>query len=270
MAGSGGNRIVSWINHGGDGVDLVYQSNGSLRLGVDQWPDYTPAFSSPNKVTTLNNPTLQSTNWIFFAVTYRSNGQVEYYFGKPDALATLDVTRSYPGPGTTGSNIGKLALGNFNSATRNPSTYDRMFRGFMDDIHIFGSALSLAEIINVQLENIAVTPRNTSSVARYASETVLPEQAEELTKLFQNYPNPFESETTIDLYVPHAVKVARVVVNDLSGRSLKNIEVTGRGKTSVTIGSRDMNNGMYFYSLLIDGKSKTQNAWPSRDKNLNF
>ena len=89
VAGSGGNRIVSWINHGGDGVDLVYQSNGSLRLGVDQWPDYTPAFSSPNKVTTLNNPTLQSTNWIFFAVTYRSNGQVEYYFGKPDALATL-------------------------------------------------------------------------------------------------------------------------------------------------------------------------------------
>ena len=97
----------------------------------------------------------------------------------------------------------------------------------MDDIHIFGSALSLAEIINVQLENIAVTPRNTSSVARYESETVLPEEAEELTKLFQNYPNPFEYETTIDLYVPHAAKVARVVVNDLSGRSLKNIEVTG-------------------------------------------
>src|SRR5688572_16946226 len=35
VTGSGGNRIVSWINNGGDGVDLVYQSNGSLRLGVD-------------------------------------------------------------------------------------------------------------------------------------------------------------------------------------------------------------------------------------------
>lgn len=256
VAGSGGNRIVSWINNGGDGVDLVYQSNGSLRLGVDQWPDGSPAFSSPNKVTTLNNPTLQSTNWIFFAVTYRSNGTVEYYFGRPDALATLDVTRSYVGPGTTGSNIGRLALGNFNSATRNPSTYDRMFRGFMDDIHIFGSALSLAEIINVQLENIAVTPRNTSSVGRYESETVLPEQAGELTKLFQNYPNPFESETTIDLYVPHSAKVALIIVNDLSGRSLQNIEVTERGKTSVTIGSGGMNNGMYFYSLFVDGKTQ--------------
>ena len=77
-----------------------------------------------------------------------------------------------------------------------------------------------------------------------------------MTELFQNYPNPFASETTIDLYVRHEVKVARVIVNDLTGRSLKNIEVTGRGKTSVTIESGDMNNGMYFYSLLIDGKTQ--------------
>ena len=50
-AGSGGNRIISWINNGGDGVDLVVQNNGSLRLGVDGWPDGSPAFSSANKVT---------------------------------------------------------------------------------------------------------------------------------------------------------------------------------------------------------------------------
>jgi chitodextrinase len=252
VAGSGGNRIVSWINNGGDGVDLVYQSNGSLRLGVDQWPDGSPAFSSANKVTTLNNPTLQSTNWIFFAVTYRSNGTVEYYFGRPDALATLDVTRSYAGPGITGSNVGRLAVGNFNSATRNPSTYDRMFRGFIDDIQIFGSALTLDEIVNVQLEIFNASARqNISSVA--VSETVL---LEESTKLSQNYPNPFDAETTIDLYIPHATKVARVVVNDLSGRSLKDIEVMERGHTSVTIGTGGMNNGMYFYSLLVDGKTE--------------
>ena len=121
----------------------------------------------------------------------------------------------------------------------------------MDDIQVFGSALTLAEIINVQQENVA---RSTSSFARYESQSALPEEGEELTELFQNYPNPFASETTIDLYVPHEAKVARVIVNDLTGRSLKNIEVTGRGKTSVTIGSREMSNGMYFYSLLIDGK----------------
>ena len=52
VTGSGGNRIISWINNGGEGVDLVYQNDGRLRLGVDGWPDISPAFSSPNKVTT--------------------------------------------------------------------------------------------------------------------------------------------------------------------------------------------------------------------------
>jgi hypothetical protein len=55
--------------------------------------------------------------------------------------------------------------------------------------------------------------------------------------------------------IPHAAKVACVIVHDLSGWSLKNIEVMGRGKTSVTIGSGDMNHGMYFYSLSGRGRS---------------
>ena len=49
-------------------MDLVYQSNGSLRLGVDGWPDFSPAFSSANKVSA--NAAAPATNWVFFAVTY--------------------------------------------------------------------------------------------------------------------------------------------------------------------------------------------------------
>ncbi|MGC3944777.1 MAG: fibronectin type III domain-containing protein [Chryseolinea sp.] len=147
-AGSGGNRIVSWINNGGDGVDLVYQSDGSLRLGVDGWPDFSPAFSTPGKVTTnANGP---QSNWVFFAVTYQSNGQVQYYFGTNAAKATLDATKSYPGPGVTGSNISKFVIGAFNSATRNAGTYDRMFRGLIDDVKVFNSVLPLSDIIKVQ------------------------------------------------------------------------------------------------------------------------
>ncbi|MEO8474422.1 MAG: LamG-like jellyroll fold domain-containing protein, partial [Chryseolinea sp.] len=151
VVGSGGNRVVSWINSGGDGVDLVYQSNGSLRLGVDGWPDNSPAFSNPNKVT--SNSSAPRSNWVFFAVTYQSNGQVQFYFGTNLAKATLDATKTYAGPGVTGSNIGKFAIGAFNSATRNASTYDRMFRGLIDDIRVFGGVLSLADVIGVQGKN---------------------------------------------------------------------------------------------------------------------
>src|SRR5687768_10775629 len=122
VTGSGGNRIVSWINNGGDGVDLVYQSNGSLSLGVDGWPDSSPAQSSASKIAA--NASAPASNWTFFAVTYLSNGQVQFYFGSNAADATLDVTRSYPGPGVTGSNINRLAIGAFNIGTRAPSSYD--------------------------------------------------------------------------------------------------------------------------------------------------
>ena len=155
-AGSGGNRIISWINNGGEGVDLVYQSNGSLRLGVDGWPDFSPAFSSANKVSA--NAAAPASNWVFFAVTYHSNGQVQFYFGNNTTDATLDVTRSYPGRGLTGSNIGKLAIGAFNDATRNAATYDRMFRGLIDDIRIHNSVLTIQNIVAVQREIIDTTP----------------------------------------------------------------------------------------------------------------
>jgi trimeric autotransporter adhesin len=150
--GSGGNRIVSWINNGGDGVDLVYKSNGSLQLGVNGWPDNSPAISSPGKVPT--DGLASSGNWVFFAVTYNSTiGQVQFYFGK-EGNAALDVTKTYH-RGAVGSNIGKLAIGHFNDATR-PRALDRMFRGLIDNIQIYGKALSVTDIVAIQ--NISGAP----------------------------------------------------------------------------------------------------------------
>ena len=87
---------------------------------------------------------------MFFAVTYQSNGQVQFYFGNNTTDATLDVTKSYLGPGVTGANIGKLAIGAFNDATRNPNTYNRMFRGLIDKVSIYGTTMSLSQIIAIQ------------------------------------------------------------------------------------------------------------------------
>ncbi|MEJ1241661.1 carbohydrate-binding protein [Chryseolinea sp. T2] len=167
VVGSGGNRIVSWINNGGEGVDLVYQSNGSLRLGVDGWPDNSPAFSSSGKIpTSASGPT---SNWRFFAVTYQSNGQVQFYFGTTTADATLDVIKTYPGPGVTGSAIGKLAIGAFNDATRGASTYNRMFRGLIDEVQIYNSVLDYEKILAIQ--HAVGSPTPTKPVITLVSKT---------------------------------------------------------------------------------------------------
>lgn len=244
--GSGGNRIMSWINHGGDGVDLVYQSDGSLRLGVDGWPDSSPAFSSSGKITTVDVGIQLPRNWTFFAVTYQSNGQVQFYFGTPTAGATLDVTRTYSGPGVVGSNIGRLAIGNFNSATRSPATYDRMIRAFVDDMQIYGSVLSIQDILAVQGNTAPMPPPSQPMVAE--------EETEIKNELYQNYPNPYSDETEIGVSLLHSVSVARVTVIDVNGRALKNIEVVERGKTNVKVNGNDMNAGLYFYRLVVDGK----------------
>jgi chitodextrinase len=253
--GSGGNRIISWINNGGDGVDLVYQSNGSLRLGVDGWPDNSPAFSSTGKVRTTSDGDEYTTNWTFFAVTYQSNGQVQFYFGNYFDAATLDVTRTYPGRGNVGSNIGRLALGNFNSATRHPYTYDRMFRGFMADIQIYGSVLSLPDILRVQGRPVSESfaTRSSMATARFASE-IVEEESEIKDELYQNYPNPYSDETIIGISLRRSTQVANIMLMDLNGRELKNIEVVERGKTSITINGGDLHAGMYFYRLMTDGQ----------------
>ena len=255
VTGSGGNRIISWINNGGAGVDLVYQNNGSLRLGVDAWPDNSPAFSSANKVTT--DATRPASNWVFFAVTYQSNGQVQFYFGNNTTDATLDVTRTYSAPGVTGSTIGKLAIGAFNDATRHPSTYDRMFRGLIDNIQIYNFVLTAQQIATIQRIDPEIFSNTRLAMSMRTKKTQAeskPMVEESEMRFDQNYPNPFATSTQIDMYIPSSVIAAEVVVIDVNGRIFNKIEVPDRGKTNVTIESTNMSSGIYFYSLVVDGK----------------
>lgn len=146
--GAGGNRIVSWINNGANGVDVVYVADGSLKVGINQWPDNTTAISSTGKITA--NAGAPAANWKFFAVTYRSvDGQIQFYFGDNSNLATLDKSLIYS-KGVVGTNIGNLSIGHFNTQSLRTSRTDRMFKGLIDQVQIYGSALTLGEIQGIQ------------------------------------------------------------------------------------------------------------------------
>jgi hypothetical protein len=148
--GSGGNRLVTWINSGGDGVDVVYKSDGSVMVGINQWPDSSPARSSAGKITTDANA--GTSNWRFFAVTYDStlaSGQVKFYFGSSDSPATLDVAKDYS-RGAVGTNISRFCIGHFNISFRN-SGQNRMFRGLIDEVQVYDQSLSLENIHAIQV-----------------------------------------------------------------------------------------------------------------------
>jgi hypothetical protein len=72
--------------------------------------------------------------------------------------------------------------------------------------------------------------------------------------LYQNTPNPFTSITEISFYLPEYVKDAYVLVMDMNGKLLKQIDVYSRGNDNITLGSKEFNSGMYIYTLVADDK----------------
>ena len=72
--------------------------------------------------------------------------------------------------------------------------------------------------------------------------------------LSQNDPNPFTTETTIAVTLPETVKKAAIVIYDMSGKKITQINVIERGATSIDVTSEGLTQGMYLYSLIADGK----------------
>ena len=80
------------------------------------------------------------------------------------------------------------------------------------------------------------------------------ESTEAPASLLQNKPNPFSSETRIEMFVPKSVANATLYIYDLQGKQVKSITVTGRGATFETIHGSELQAGLYIYSLVTDGK----------------
>ncbi|TWU42692.1 PKD domain-containing protein [Novipirellula artificiosorum] len=141
VAGQGGNRILFCLQHDHSGIDLVCHRDGRLRLAVNEWPDGVQNDSSPGK--------LVVGKWTYFRVTYDSTAtknNVAWSFSSPldlpasVASVKLDRHTDY-NAGPVGSNVGPLALGNFN-ITLQGAGLDRQFRGEMRELEIFGSRIS--------------------------------------------------------------------------------------------------------------------------------
>jgi hypothetical protein len=79
---------------------------------------------------------------------------------------------------------------------------------------------------------------------------------DELAKpaLYQNAPNPFNAATVIKYILPQSVGQAAIYIYDMQGKQVKRLDVTERGKSSVTIQAADLAAGMYIYALIADGQ----------------
>ena len=75
-----------------------------------------------------------------------------------------------------------------------------------------------------------------------------------LLSLGQNKPNPFGTNTEIEVSIPETVQQAFIYVYDLQGKKVEQVDITTRGKQVVRLSSENLTDGMYMYSLITDGK----------------
>ncbi len=74
-------------------------------------------------------------------------------------------------------------------------------------------------------------------------------------RLEQNRPNPSNSETVVEYYLPLNTTSAFCIFFDLQGKQMKKVEINPtEGKGIIKIGANDLPAGMYNYSLIVNDK----------------
>lgn len=72
--------------------------------------------------------------------------------------------------------------------------------------------------------------------------------------LDQNLPNPFAENTTITYSIPDDIMEAQLLFYDMNGRIIKQVDITDRGDSKLTVYGNNLEKGIYTYSLIADGK----------------
>lgn len=72
--------------------------------------------------------------------------------------------------------------------------------------------------------------------------------------LYQNIPNPFKEQTTIRFRLADDVKDAAICIFDMTGKTLKKLPISS-GMESVSVGGWELGEGMFLYSLIVNGQA---------------
>jgi hypothetical protein len=81
----------------------------------------------------------------------------------------------------------------------------------------------------------------------------------DVPKLEQNIPNPFNENTTIKYYVPSNVQTAIITVRTMDGKALRKFVIEEKGFGQIIISGGTLANGTYIYDMVADGKLVSSN-----------
>ena len=72
--------------------------------------------------------------------------------------------------------------------------------------------------------------------------------------LGQNQPNPFAEQTIITYNIPQTANAAQILFYDVNGKQINSVAITSKGAGQLNVYANDLSNGMYSYTLIVDGQ----------------
>ena len=101
----------------------------------------------------------------------------------------------------------------------------------------------LDEVKGAGAESISLS-RNTTAVTDAAAVGNI---------LYQNTPNPFKEQATIRFHLADNATNAAICIFDMTGKMLKKLPISS-GDTSVSINGWELGEGMFLYTLIVNGR----------------
>lgn len=120
-------------------------------------------------------------------------------------------------------------------------------------------SVNYSELVPLLIRSIQVLKQELDQVksksnARRASTTGIDSSvANSGNVLYQNTPNPFKEQTIIRFKLAEDARDASICIFDMTGKPLKKLPISS-GMESVSIGGYELGEGMFLYSLIIDGQ----------------
>ena len=73
--------------------------------------------------------------------------------------------------------------------------------------------------------------------------------------LNQNVPNPFAESTVISYNIPTEFTKAQILFSTNEGKVIRVVNITEKGEGNLSVFANDLTNGLYSYTLVVDGKT---------------
>lgn len=106
------------------------------------------------------------------------------------------------------------------------------------------------QVLKQELDEV----KSKSTVQRRASTTGIdPSATSSGNILYQNTPNPFKEQTIIRFKLAEDAKDASICIFDMTGKPLKKLPIS-LGMESVSIGGYELGEGLFLYSLVVNGQ----------------